>query len=896
MAPVNPNIQTGQPQQVGYFQPITPYSLNRLGEQGAAPALEGIGKTLEDASKGINNSVESIIDQGLYKAVDTAREGFTGSLEQAANVPLAQRVADYNPDVLGGGTPATAPPPALQATSGTVQNLGTLMNNKPGMGTYFLGRLDMINKDMRTQFPGWRDYVDKRTEAITGFNPANEYYKNLESVIQASLQNNKTEQEKNLTFIRDHSGYANAELAASKVQSGEWGTPDVIKWASKYTAVISDAQQAAARRDQQKNDLETLQTTASQDFTKTTYGLINHSAITLKSGMGDANIAQVEGILKQMADGTIGPNDADGKQLQQALHTWRNKLYSDVYSEGQKVYEGSDKSIMQILGPTKYKENVDASFSAIDQMLNQVDSKEYGPAYSSFNTIAALTDDRALAMLTSDRPSVQKVMLNGAAITKLHGPQALGILQKDYIPALAPELKAFTDNQKVEMALGKKTMTQAIEELKRNNVGKPSDSNPSVPPRKSDNDAYNTVTNVVNAIADPDAPDGMKGVLAGSIFGPGNEKLLDQFQRDYIDDNGKIIRGQHAVFNKLTQPDVRDKIYDLKKTDPGIWDNYKVWVSRNNDKLFRGDVKELGALAQDPNIKISWNGQNHNWDIAFTPEFFNANPIKSLTFQNSLPFDNDPLAKLYQHQVAMVNSTIAPLAGIAEKEGTDVDSYVLKQMKDLGLDPTNKTAAGGLFKALGDWVTNQTTPEGIKKNIERGNALDNTLGGIPTKLSQFAESVREDTKQAQQQDMVPNAAHVSEDWGNPLDTENFSKNHLTTIHGPSGDVTVNKKSATAFSGFLKDLEAEGYKFKSVGGYSLRANKSNPRMLSQHAFGNAIDINSQTNPYGQEKNDLPSNVGDIAAKWGLSWGGAWHSVKDPMHFEYTGSLPQTASTQ
>jgi hypothetical protein len=114
--------------------------------------------------------------------------------------------------------------------------------------------------------------------------------------------------------------------------------------------------------------------------------------------------------------------------------------------------------------------------------------------------------------------------------------------------------------------------------------------------------------------------------------------------------------------------------------------------------------------------------------------------------------------------------------------------------------------------------------------------------------------------------------------------------NLTRITTPSGmSATVHKEAAPSFSGFLGDLEKSGYKISDLGGYADR-DKVGASGLSQHAYGNAIDINPDQNPQHGGTN-LPSNVSDMAAKWGLTWGGDWsrHS-RDPMHFEWTGHRP------
>lgn len=114
--------------------------------------------------------------------------------------------------------------------------------------------------------------------------------------------------------------------------------------------------------------------------------------------------------------------------------------------------------------------------------------------------------------------------------------------------------------------------------------------------------------------------------------------------------------------------------------------------------------------------------------------------------------------------------------------------------------------------------------------------------------------------------------------------------------GPLATIKTKKRGLSAsvaavfqenFQGFIDDLEATGYEIKSIGGY-VKRNAKNQSSWSYHASGAAIDINPSTNPYYSTKRvptptDMPANVGDIAAKHGLGWGGNWTTLSDAMHF-------------
>jgi len=123
-------------------------------------------------------------------------------------------------------------------------------------------------------------------------------------------------------------------------------------------------------------------------------------------------------------------------------------------------------------------------------------------------------------------------------------------------------------------------------------------------------------------------------------------------------------------------------------------------------------------------------------------------------------------------------------------------------------------------------------------------------------------------------------------FGNPL-APGWEDQNLVTIKAPNGQLwRVNRAAAEAFQGLMTDLTAEGYNPMSSGGFNYRDIRGSDR-LSQHAYGNAIDINAAANAMGGHATDMPANIGDLAAKHGLEWGGNWKSRPDPMHFEWTG---------
>ncbi|ESY89018.1 hypothetical protein X739_00495 [Mesorhizobium sp. LNHC220B00] len=99
--------------------------------------------------------------------------------------------------------------------------------------------------------------------------------------------------------------------------------------------------------------------------------------------------------------------------------------------------------------------------------------------------------------------------------------------------------------------------------------------------------------------------------------------------------------------------------------------------------------------------------------------------------------------------------------------------------------------------------------------------------------------------------------------------------------------------AGRFQGLLNDLKGAGYPITSLGegGYSFR-NVAGTNNLSNHAFGEALDINPRENPWAVGAKGNFSQYGvdpsALAQKNGLFWGGNWNK-SDAMHFQVDKSI-------
>jgi hypothetical protein len=131
---------------------------------------------------------------------------------------------------------------------------------------------------------------------------------------------------------------------------------------------------------------------------------------------------------------------------------------------------------------------------------------------------------------------------------------------------------------------------------------------------------------------------------------------------------------------------------------------------------------------------------------------------------------------------------------------------------------------------------------------------------------------------------------VSGGWGNP-DAPGYAASNIVTASAGGLSWSQNKLAGNRFVGLVNALIGQGYRPRTVQGYNNR-NIAGSDHKSNHAYGAAVDIDPTRNPrYASPQGGpyaLPINSAQIAAAFGLNWGGTYKSSKDYMHFEVLGS--------
>ena len=909
MAKFNPDVP--QPNAPTYFSLSQPISEMR-GDTSTGVALSGAGDILKSSLTAADTVVKSVIDQKIHEGADTNRDAYTGALEQAVGVPLDQRlgtvpdqvapVTQVADNTLIPGTTAAPVPASLERAVGQPLQLTGQMamsGSKGALGLYYNGNLALMAKDLRGQFPGYRDYIDRKIEQVTGENPANAYYKNLQAIIADSITNNKTDTTKGLDLLAhpEVQNMPGLDQARLNIMTGNIpGNLNPYVYAqmvtSKHRGIIADNNLKIAQREQEKYDRDLQAENTAKDVTDHAYAKINQRFFTI-FGNDKLNYQQFDTLVSKLASGEITATPDDIIRIQQAAHYFESALYTDIMKDITTKADGATFSQAAILNRSaagRAEQTVKDALTGVRLLTSQVDDKQFGLAGQTARHVQILTDKSKQNLLTSTNQNVRDYVMTVTGLKALGGDNAVTIMTKDAVAKNLPaDLQAVTAGQKMQIGVGNisTNLTKAIQDLKKAGVGVGDG-----PVKQQERTSYEVLTNIVKVLPDPTIPNEIKANIVSGAYGPGNERLINEFKADSVDALGRHVKGQQSLFIKMTAQEQTDAIWKLKD-DPRAadsWDHYKLWSQRTFAQLFARDMRTINNLGGNPYIHFSYNAEAARDKLSYTidPEYFNKN-ARDTTYQRQY------IAYL-DRKIKYINSGLNSMAGIAAKEGADVNAQLVNLMSAEGMQPDR---ISGMGKIMGAVINSAPKPsEGeqkgiigrtidrlknppqigpdvpgmIKKGIEKG------IEGIGNAIASPAEGAESGIVRG------ANAAHVSDEWGNPF-SHTFKTEHLAPITTQSGKkILVNKVSAQAFQGFLNELESTGYKINSIGGYALREKKGIGG-ISQHAFGNAIDINPGKNPWGSSKTDMPDNISKIAAKYGISWGGNWRGRKDPMHFEF-----------
>lgn len=683
MPTFNPQVQPTQPENyMGWYQPISTVPVNKS----TGIALETAGNAVTGATSLADEIVKQVINSDVHKNVDAYRDQLTGQLENTANqlgIPnagLGNTNAQAPLDLLPTNPNAPQSIPA-GVTNGLnrIQSLQNGVNNGAGgkiNDTLYSANITALAKQLRNQYPGYRDYIDAEVSKTSGLPVANAYYKNLMQDINSGLANQKALIDKPINQLATaaaqgvHIGNVQAADVYQAVLAGKITPQQGLSWLNGVKSVNFDFEQRAAARTDFKGSRDMLAITTADDAN-------NYASATASKFFESAHLlsGQTPGqIVDAARRGTLNLSDSDAQKVGQVMEAQREAYVNAVWTKWQQ-----DGTVTALGGPDKAQAILNQNAMQFDNVIQAVYKKDGGLAlFHSQQNAAMLADSKNDLLKSGD---LGRGAMNMNSLTELLGPTWA---------------QTTVGNQLISSEIDSKYKTYAERQAAAAASGNPADIR--YPPSfKNDVDTaigkgiapqsgyYKYMANLVNAMTDKNTPSTVKQNLANYYFGPNETGSLERLQRDSGVGRNQVV-GADSAFMTMTSPAITAEMRKIGQVNPQLFQNYRNWAQDAFNTLTRDDVTTLAGL-QGEGLQVRYNSDTHQFGILPGGLHGSLSPA-------ALGMARQALNRL---NMRMIN-----LSQVEEGNG-DVNDFLLQTLQSNGFDGSNgnKTVPGLMVQELG---------------------------------------------------------------------------------------------------------------------------------------------------------------------------------------------------
>lgn len=712
MAPLNPSIPlTGvntanDPSYLSHSRPISAFE----GDSSYEALFKGIGDVASSAIKGADFLVKEHIDSEVGDMIYREREAYTAKLE------ADREAATGKPTGILGTTDADLKiPGGINTGIGQVGALRTALDSGKVSQTYYHGRLTSIAKSMRNEYPGYREYIDKKIASITGVDPANAYISNMIQDINAMSTKKDKPLDDTLGVLKGLA--ANGSVAAAQaynaVASGKATPEQGMVFAAQLNSWDWDTKQREALRKDKTGSRESQKQDASDTLVLKLQreSAARFGSIQLSSGLNTPQ--QISQIVQDALTGKVQITDDQGRELANSINAQKESFIQWALKEGSVV--GSDgRTYVQILGQDGFRKMVEESASNFDRVRESILNKDWGLAFDNANMMEARLKAHQNGVLSD--PTTGPIAKSMAAVNKFGGPEAVKGMARWFI-------ERNTGQQFSELIRDQAYATFAQTDLRqtgnyvslRDHITSAKDKN------IRDGKYYDTILAIPERLADPKTSDYEKINIAKAAFGDKNSGFLSEFPVDGPDpaNPSREIKGRYSAYRRMTSEDITKEIKRLDAANPsfGLWRDYINWTANEfRNDLFGNEIRTLSTFQKDPNVQVSYDSDRHAFSIKFGRGL--GQDIPEDPFERAGRRAPLPTARYQEAERAVnrLNYGLTGIATVAKENGSDPNTFLLNLLIDAGYDPSK----GGGLKNLPDALAREVAVTLGKKDMREG--------------------------------------------------------------------------------------------------------------------------------------------------------------------------------
>lgn len=639
--------------------------------EGYADLFSGIAKTADFLGRAGVEVVKRDIENKVYDIADAERQRYTAALEQLkAGGAGSRSVLDANASA---DMPNEEAPTEVRELGDKLEVLSSSRDSGKISSSYYHGKLLAEAKNLRAKYPGFRQEIDDAFAKVTGSNPANAYVHDLVVDINRNATTANSTTRKTLNMLEKNLGIAGVPELAQKVISGEISGTDAereaIKLIAPHERLKTVVQEHKAKMEDVNLSRDEKDYHARKAFDKASSGIINNAVEGIMQRIGLTDPKSVAAAAEGLKNGSIDPRqwEAYGQEVLKMKSVIRAQIIAAADKYGITANLKGDKEALI--------KKVDAQLTMFDDISGLIYKKETGTLFSVQRDNKAMQDE--------DKRDLVRSPLLGPALRQAQALRAIG--GDNYVNDLNLNLIKSKFPQQYE-SFYSRWQSGIVSQSEYGPTGRPvtfqdylldlKDKN--VPPAEPTAKIMKLVEDIGKK--DPKIPDEVKENIALAAFSPGNRDMLNLLNPSSIDNKGRPVTGQQAVFLSWTKPEVTKEMKRLGDKNPALWQNYVDWAENSMaNTLLKREFADLKAMGEDKDIKVSWDSDNKRLDVRYVrPMPAGSTPVEGRGWASQ------PTALVSARSTLnRINSVLYNYKHIAEASGQDVDMFMVKTLRNV---------------------------------------------------------------------------------------------------------------------------------------------------------------------------------------------------------------------
>lgn len=725
MAIFNPEVK--ETQDPFYLNLSHPISDQKNYGTGLSEGLKGAAALGTDVVKVAHTLTEQTLSDKIHTDIDVAREDEKAKLDATLyNVSggkagtKGDAVADAT--LLSGGT-GSVPPTGLQNLDQTLDGVAGAGPGPRGNGrlsrTDYAARLDTLAKDIRSQYPGWTDYIDQKFKSITGMDPANAVIAGRIADINSWITNKKTEGDKLDDILRNkHLGEETApgymamrkagalsDEALTQILSGYDRNATILKHAEEQWKMTAGT--AADRSVKAENAAGIVAQQAVTDQMSLIMAPFGNDPNKARESLANADPKQLDSFIRNLND-----------RKDQIKLMVRNKLASMIDERN------PDRNALSDMKEGAFEKILNDKLAVYDAWSTSLQKRDTISAGLWRTANEAATDKLTYDVYQTDvgnKLQMQKILRThaGEAATATFIENELSTAE-----GFPKQWQQLREDIKLRRATGTPHPETGVTTTLKDDVAEGYrlvNKDTTLSPegkRKVIANLNEDMFKQIEGIIDPRTPKFVKENYVRSTFSPENRGMLAKMELDGVGPQG-ITKGRYSVYNRLYSPDMAQAIFLM---GPQYYNLFKESAKSGiQNELLQPEVARLNKLQLDPDIRITYDNENQRFGVNYG-KGINVNekqldgPFLQRTQQR---LGQDATVTETNKFINRLNSSLYTYKNIAGKDEKDVNAFLIGTLRDLGFDPSISKPDGIDRKMIDAIEASSKAQQERKKELEK---------------------------------------------------------------------------------------------------------------------------------------------------------------------------------